>query len=147
MRGLVIAALLLQGCAAALPASAPDVEAVRIEADTAANGRRPVALDIVRVSDAALVDRLDGLDAAAWFRTRAGLRHEAGGRIAIASWEVVPGQTIALHSLPPYAAAPVVTFIYALYAAPGAHRARLAGAPPVRLRLGPDGFTTEGAAP
>ncbi|PWC44226.1 type VI secretion protein [Azospirillum sp. TSO22-1] len=145
MRGVVIAFLLLQGCAAAAPA--PGVDALHIEADAVANGRRPVAVDVVRVGDAALAERLDGLDAAAWFRTRIALRREAGGRIAIASWEVVPGQTIALHSLPPYAATPVATFVYARYATPGAHRARLAGAAPVRLRLGPDGFAAEGGAP
>ncbi len=149
MRGMVVAFLLLQGCAAATPGTATGAQgdAVRIEADAEANGRRPVAVDVVRVSDAALAQRLETLDAAGWFRARAGLRREAGGRIAIASWEVVPGQTVALQNLPPYAATPVATFVYALYAKPGAHRTRLAGATPVSLRLGPDGFTAEGQSP
>ncbi|SMH47039.1 hypothetical protein [Azospirillum agricola] len=139
-------ALLLGGCAAAGTPAGPDAGAagapvLRIAADPDANGRRPVAVDVVRVADPALARRLDGLDAAAWFRSRTALRGEAAGRIAIASWEMVPGQSVLLHSLPPFAAAPVETIVYALYATPGAHRQSVAGAAALDVRLQRDGFT------
>lgn len=147
-----MAALLLgPGCAFENPLAARSKGAaetdrttvLRIMADADANGRRPVAVDVVRVADQELAQRLATLDAAGWFRTRTALRAESGSRIAIVSWEVVPGQTIALHSLPPFAAPTAATFAYALYAASGLHRQRLAGDVAPTLRLGRDGFTVE----
>ncbi|MBP2227819.1 type VI secretion system protein [Azospirillum agricola] len=157
-RAAMLLALLLGGCAMGNSAGSPAGSAtetagapvLRIAADPDANGRRPVAVDVVRVADPALARRLDGLDAAAWFRGRAALRLEAAGRIAIASWEMVPGQSVLLHSLPPFAATPVETIVYALYATSGAHRRSVAGATALDVQLQRDGFTAgplEGGAP
>lgn len=156
MRAAVLAALLMAtGCATGTPPAASDgadrAVVLRIDAADDANGRRPVAVDVVRAGDAAMARRLDELDAAAWFRARTALRAEGGARIAIASWEMVPGQSVALRGLPPFAATPVATFVYARYATPGPHRQRLDGNPPLAVRLGRDGFAAEplagGAAP
>lgn len=138
---LLMAALLtLPGCALVRSAQAPSAEAplLRIVADAEANGRRPVALDVVRAGDAAMASRLDGLDAASWFRERPALHGAGGQRIAITSWEMVPGQSVVLNSLPPFAATPVATYVYALYATPGLHRLRVDGGAPIALRLGRD---------
>ncbi len=147
---MAMAALLLgPGCAFENPLAARSTGAaertavLRIIADADANGRRPVAVDVVRVADQGLAQRLATLDAAGWFRMRTALRAEGAGRIAIVSWEVVPGQAIALHSLPPFAGPTVATFAYALYAVPGLHRQRLADDAAPTLRLGRDGFTME----
>lgn len=142
-------ALLLAGCAADRSAR-PDVDGgasgnsapiLRIEADPDANNRHPVAVDVVRVADGALARRLGSLDAAGWFRDRAALNGEAAGRIAIASWEMVPGQSVILRSLPPFAASPSATIVFARYGTPGVHRQALDGASAPDIRLGHDGFT------
>lgn len=143
----MLLALTLAGCAAGTPAPGTgraDVPVLRIVAEPDANGRRPVAVDVVRVADPALAGRLAGLDAAGWFRDREALSAEAGSRIAIASWEMVPGQSVLLHSLPPFApsaATPPRTLVYALYGAPGAHRQTLDGAGALDVRLGRESFT------
>lgn len=145
MKRLVPAiALLLAGCATSEP-SRPTADSstamLRITADADANDRRPVAVDVVRVADAALARRIGMLDAASWFRDRAALHGEAAGRIAIASWEMVPGQSVVLRSLPPFAATPSATVVFARYGTPGAHRQLLNGGAPLDVRLGRDGFT------
>ena len=152
MRRLALTiALLLAGCAAdkAAPSTMDGgmetTPMLRITADADANGRRPVAVDVVRVADPALARRLGTLDAASWFRDRVALNGEAAGRIAIASWEMVPGQSVILRSLPPFAATPSATIVFARYGTPGAHRALLGqspdGASQLDIRLGRDGFT------
>jgi len=145
------ALLALAGCALQGPAAGGrNAEAgpavLRIAADPDANGRRPIAVDVVRAGDTAMAARLGAMDAATWFSARSTLRNEGTARIAIVSWEVVPGQTVALNSLPPFAATPVATFVYALYAAPGLHRQRVEGGAPLAVRLGRDGFTLEPTA-
>lgn len=140
----MILALTLGGCAAGVPAPGvgrADAPVLRIVADPDANGRRPVAVDVVRVADPALAGRLAGLDAAGWFRDREALSAEAGSRIAIASWEMVPGQSVLLHSLPPFATTPSQTLVYARYGAPGTHRQTLDGAGGLDVRLGRESFT------
>jgi type VI secretion system protein len=118
---------------------------LRISADADANGRRPVAVDVVRVADPALAHRIGSLDSASWFRDRAALNGEAAGRIAIASWEMVPGQSVILRSLPPFAASPSATIVFARYGTPGANRQSLGqsldGTSALDIRLGRDGFT------
>ncbi|WP_372394658.1 hypothetical protein ABMY26_01230 [Azospirillum sp. HJ39] len=145
MKHLVPAiALLLAGCAAGGP-DRPTVDAsipmLRIVADADANRRRPVAVDVVRVADAATARRIGMLDAATWFRERAALHGEAAGRIAIASWEIVAGQSVAVRSLPPVDAPPSATVIFARYGTPGAHRHLLDGTAALDVRLERDGFT------
>lgn len=146
-RFAIILALTLAGCAAGAPAPGTgraNMPVLRIVAEPDANGRRPVAVDVVRVADPALAGRLAGLDAMGWFRDREALSAEAGNRIAIASWEMVPGQSVLLHSLPPFApspATPTQTLVYARYGAPGAHRQTLDGADALDVRLGRETFT------
>lgn len=142
-------ALLLAGCAAdrsARPdanggASGNSAPILRIEADADANDRHPVAVDVVRVVDGELARRLGSLDAASWFRDRSTLNGEAAGQIAIASWEMVPGQSVILHSLPPFASNPAATIVFARYGTPGVHRQSLDGAGALDIRLGRNGFT------
>ncbi len=141
-------ALLLAGCAAdrsARPdanggASGSSAPILRIVADADTNNRHPVAIDVVRVADGELARRLGSLDAASWFRDRAALNGEAPGRIAIASWEMVPGQSVILRSLPPFAATPSATIVFARYRTPGVHRQSLDGASALDIRLGRNGF-------
>ena len=139
MRLAMALALTLAGCAAGMKNA--DAPMLRIVAEPDANGRRPVAVDVVRVADPALAGTLAGLDAAGWFRDRETLSAEAGSRIAIASWEMVPGQSVLLHSLPPFAANPSATVVYARYGTPGAHRQVLDDAGALDVRLGRESFT------
>ena len=139
----MVMAFLLGGCALSAPVGATDKPALRILADADANGRRPVALDVVRVADADTARRLDALDAAAWFRARTALVKESAGSLAVTSWEMVPGQTAQLHSLPPFAATPAATVVYARYATPGLHRQTIPGAAALEIRLERDGFTAQ----
>lgn len=140
-------ALLLAGCAAdgsmrrVTDGGKDPAPVLRITADAEANGRRPVAVDVVRVADSVLARRVGSLDAASWFRERAALNGEAAGRIAIASWELVPGQSVILRSLPPFAATPTATIVFARYGTSGLHRQSLDGMSALDIRLGRDGFT------
>jgi len=105
-----------------------------------ANENAPIALDLVHVSDRPpLAAALAELSAAQWFERRAQYRRDWPRDLDIRSWEVVPGQVLPEERL----GAPAVSddaFLFALYRAPGMHRARLAEGGRVIVRLEQDGM-------
>ncbi|HEY3599923.1 MAG TPA: hypothetical protein VGL08_20695, partial [Paraburkholderia sp.] len=58
------------------------------------NGNSPVAVDIVLVTDDAMLARVADLPAAKWFAGRADLAGTFPKSIRYRSWEIVPGQHI-----------------------------------------------------
>ncbi|EWY40918.1 hypothetical protein N825_33850 [Skermanella stibiiresistens SB22] len=143
--GLAIAVFMVQGCSALTPAPVTRIDAgdfrIQLIADADANDFRPVAVDLVQVSDAALLARIETLDAADWFRARGDVMAENPGKMSITSWEVVAAQRVALATLPPGPERPMASLVYALYGSPGTHRVRLPAGTPVVVHLARTSFT------
>lgn len=141
------AVLALQACAGAPAGPAlrqdPQGSLVSLAAEADSNGGQPVAVDVLRVADAALDAHLAGMDAAQWFRSRERILRDHPGGLAVTSWEVVSGQRIALRSLPPFDGAPVSVVVFANYQTPGAHRLTLPPDSPVHIALEAQGFRTD----
>ncbi|MDN7179001.1 hypothetical protein M0D69_13445 [Caballeronia sp. SEWSISQ10-4 2] len=89
------------------------------------NNNSPVAIDVVLVSDDAMLARLAELPASKWFSARADLASTFPKALRYWSWEVVPGQRVDVpgdtFDRPRVAAA----LVFANYANPGAHRVRI----------------------
>jgi type VI secretion system protein len=89
------------------------------------NNDAPVAVDVVLVSDRALLERIADLPASKWFSARADLAATFPQGLRYRSWEMVPGQRLTVpgdtFSGPRVAAA----FVFANYQGPGAHRVRI----------------------
>lgn len=89
------------------------------------NNNSPVAVDVVLVSDAALLARLTEMPASKWFAARDDLVSTFPKGVRYRGWEIVPGQH-ALASGDAFAGAAVVgAFVFANYQDPGAHRVRI----------------------
>ncbi|MFC0401963.1 hypothetical protein [Paraburkholderia rhizosphaerae] len=89
------------------------------------NNNAPVAVDVVLVSDRALLERIADLPASKWFSARADLAATFPQGLRYRSWEMVPGQRLDVpgdtFAGPRVAAA----FVFANYQGPGAHRVRI----------------------
>lgn len=136
---LVGLCLWLGGCAVpqALCLRPDAVRTVDLLASSDANGDRPVAVDLVFASEEPAAAALAGLSAREYFARREQLRADHPGTIRVSSWELVPGQQVAGAAT----AAPcgvAATYLFADYAAPGAHRLRLTQTGQVAVVLGAD---------
>lgn len=98
---------------------------VTLSATDDANDNSPVAVDIVLVSDAAMLERIAALPASKWFAGRDDLVSTFPKNLRFRSWEMVPGQRVELDS--DTFAGPRVAgaFVFANYQDPGAHRVRI----------------------
>jgi len=89
------------------------------------NNNSPVAVDVVFVTDEAMLARIAELPASKWFAGRADLVSTFPKSLRYRSWEFVPGQRLDVpgdsFDRPRVAAA----FVFANYAGPGAHRVRI----------------------
>lgn len=89
------------------------------------NNNSPVAVDVVFVTDEAMLARIAELPASKWFAGRADLVSTFPKSLRYRSWEFVPGQRLDIpgdsFDRPRVAAA----FIFANYGGPGAHRVRI----------------------
>jgi type VI secretion system protein len=98
---------------------------VTLVASDEANNDSPVAVDVVLVSDDAMLARIAELPASKWFAGRADLLSTFPKSLRFRSWELVPGQRLDLpadsFSGPRVAGA----FVFANYPDPGAHRVRI----------------------
>lgn len=131
LAGPALAAVLLAGCA-----DKPELrlDGVSIQAAGRANDFAPVAVDVVLVQDAKLVDELLKLNASDWFGRKEQILRDHPQGVSTHSWEVVPGQVLA-ERLPP--GPPSWTgLVFARYGSPGSHRLRLPQGGQLRLLLG-----------
>jgi type VI secretion system protein len=89
------------------------------------NNDSPVAVDVVLVSDDAMLARLADLPASKWFAGRADLANTFPKSLRYRSWEIVPGQRLEVPG--DMFAGPRVAgaFVFANYQTPGAHRVRI----------------------
>jgi len=92
-----------------------------------ANGDSAVAVDVVLISDEALLPRFDDLTAAKWFASRTDLANTYPQGLRYVGWEVVPGQRLSVPGAQFEGPRVAGAFVFARYAAPGAHRARIDG--------------------
>ncbi|MGF6380545.1 type VI secretion system protein [Paraburkholderia atlantica] len=89
------------------------------------NNNSPVAVDVVLVSDAAMLARLAEMPASKWFTARDDLVKTYPKNLRYRSWEIVPGLHLDVSG-DAFAGSRVVgAFVFANYQDPGAHRARI----------------------
>lgn len=134
--GLGVAAL--AGCS-----SGPETiqtETVDFEVTARANDDNALAVDLVMVFDQTLVAPVAELTAATWFKTRDQVRLANPTGLEVRSFEVIPGQPNTHVKIKGRSTDAIAAFIFASYASPGPHRARVDGMPAVLLRLGGKDF-------
>ncbi|HLJ65383.1 MAG TPA: hypothetical protein VKT70_14810 [Stellaceae bacterium] len=113
-----------------------------IEFDVAprANQDNPIAVDIVYVFNPQLAAELGGMTAHDWFLHRDQTRQAFPTDFDLKSFEFVPGQKGPVDEVPSRARTAVAAFVFADYASPGTHRARIDGLERILLRLGDTDF-------
>ena len=98
---------------------------VTFTASDDANNNSPVAVDVVLVSDPAMLARLAEMPASKWFAARDDLVSTYPKNLRYRSWEIVPGQHMDVSG-DAFAGSRVAgAFVFANYQDPGAHRARI----------------------
>jgi type VI secretion system protein len=102
-----------------------------------ANGRNPVALDLLLVSDKELLKELKKMTASQWFERREQivLDHPKKGELVVVSREWSPGQVVAPEGLK-VAAETKAAVVFANYFNPGEHRAVLDPRRDILIKLG-----------
>lgn len=138
--GAVIAVLVLTGCGSDLPTI--ETEQLRIIASPAANADSPVAVDLVFALDADALGTVSALPAAQWFKERDQLRLAFPSALRIVSFEVVPHHSVS-HEVTDDEEDAVGAFVFANFASPGTHRARVDQLEELTIRLGETAFTVE----
>jgi type VI secretion system protein len=120
------AALALGGCSMlGLSGEKASWSEVTFTASDDANNNSPVAVDVVLVSDAAMLARLAEMPASKWFAARDDLVSTFPKNLRYHSWEIVPSQHVDVSG-DTFAGSRVAgAFVFANYQDPGAHRARI----------------------
>ena len=105
-----------------------------------ANQNFPIAMDLVTISDKKVIAEVGKLTSKDWFERRSQVLRDTQGKVAVASWEWVPGQHAGPISV---AIAPKtrVAYIFANYINGGGHRALIDVKTPVVINLGPEDFS------
>jgi type VI secretion system protein len=130
--GLAAAGLLLLGGCASPQVS---TEGIQFQVLPEVNRNAPVALDLVLVYDPNLLAVVGKFSAGQWFAQRAALRQRFPQQLLSWQWEAVPGQPLEPFSLPEEADEALGVFLFAGYATPGLHSARLDPYKQVLIRL------------
>lgn len=132
----VLAGLALAGC---LPFGGGGVKlrGYALWSGAEANDRSPVAVDVVVVTDRALVEPVSKLAAAQWFDTRGQLLLDHPRGLQVTSLEPVPGQRLPWRRVR-WRGKAVAAFVFAAYPTPGSHRVRVDPFPWVVIHLTAD---------
>lgn len=96
-----------------------------LSASADANNDSPVAVDVVFVTDKAMLARIAELPAAKWFAARADLASTFPEAIRYQSWELVPGQHLVVPGDKLRGPRVAGVFVFADYPGPSAHRVRV----------------------
>jgi type VI secretion system protein len=104
---------------------APDWKALTLRAADDANSNSAIAVDVVLVKDAAMLDSLTNMPAAKWFATRAELQRTFPEALTVYPYELVPNQTVKLNDKKWNGQKAWAALVFAGYANAGEHRARL----------------------
>ncbi len=144
---------LLSGCSMMHPLKravgiAPSLD-LQVHITPDANADSVIPFDIVAVSDKKDVDKIDQMDAEAWFgaKGRCNFRGGPKANVQFHSWEFVPGQSSHIHLV--LKKQPRVIYGFALYSSEGKHRVDLLGASVLSLDMGQEGILvhTENSSP
>lgn len=122
------AACLLAGCGmfgGGPKAVKPDWDRLRFVTAVDANNNSPLAIDVVLITDRALVDGVSALTAAQYFAARDDMRRSQPDALVVQSLELAPGQLFEVDPKPFRAKKGWAALVFANYATPGAHRFRL----------------------
>ncbi|SHN16253.1 type VI secretion system protein [Duganella sacchari] len=152
---LLAATLLLSGCSTMRslvgmdpkPVS-PDWKSLSLRAAADANNNSAVAVDLVLIKDASMVDSLMNMPASKWYATRADLQRTFPEGLTVYPFELVPSQTLRLDDRKWNGQKAWAAVVFAGYGNPGEHRARLmlnAGAYVVQLNA--QGFAVSEVKP
>lgn len=98
---------------------------VTLSASDDVNNNSPIAVDVVLVSDEAMLSRIAEMPASKWFEVHNDLVNTFPKTLRYREWELVPGQRLDVGS--DVFAGPRVAgaFVFARYETPGAHRMRI----------------------
>lgn len=132
MRGALLSvavAMLLSGCSALgldyFKGDKVGWSQATVAAADDANGDSPIAVDVVMISDDTLMPRFAELTAAKWFSGKTDLLNTYPQGLRVQGWEVVPGQRLTVPGANFEGPRVAGAFVFARYAGPGAHRARI----------------------
>ena len=116
----------LAGCSMLFP-SGDKVkwDELTLAASDDANNDSPVAVDVVFVTDKALLERIAELPASKWFSVRGDLTGTFPNALRYQSWELVPGQRLVVPKDKLRGPRVAGVFVFADYPGPGAHRVRV----------------------
>jgi len=109
-----------------------------------ANDNSAVAVDLVVVYDARLVEPLLKLSASAWFAQKRQFLKDHPSQVEVHGWEWVPGQEVGDPSIA-YRAGARKLVLFVDYGTEGEHRAALQPQQPFNLVLGNADFAVEAA--
>jgi type VI secretion system protein len=116
----------LSGCGAlGLSGEKAKWSEVTLDASDDVNNNSPVAVDIVLVSDEAMLARIAELPASKWFAGREDLARTFPKALRYKSWEIVPGFRIEVNGETFAGPRVAGAFVFANYRDPGAHRVRI----------------------
>ena len=128
----------LAGCSSAPPEI--ETRELNFEVGAKANDDNALAVDLVLVFDLTLVAQVSELTSAVWFKTRDQVKLANPTGLEVQSFEVIPGQPGAHIDITGRSRDAIAAFVFASYASPGPHRARIDGLRSVLLRLGGKDF-------
>lgn len=117
--------------------------AVEIFVAPGANNDSALQVDVVAVYDHTLLTRLLAMPATAWFTTKPQITLDYPDGFRVWNWQLVPGTQMVATDVSPDSGKSYDILVFAGYAAPGDHRARLGKLDHVRLSMGPTGFTAQ----
>lgn len=116
----------LAGCSILFPAGDKvKWDELTLAASDEANNDSPVAVDVVFVTDKAMLDRVAELPASKWFSVRGDLVATFPDAIRYQSWELVPGQRLVVPGDKLRGPRVAGVFVFADYPGPGANRVRV----------------------
>lgn len=123
----ISAACLLTGCAmfGGPKAVKPDWKTLHVVTAVDANNDSPLAIDLVLITERALVDGVAALTAAQYFAARDDMRRSQPDALVVHSLELAPGQSFEIDPKPFRARKGWAALMFANYGTPGAHRYRL----------------------
>jgi len=112
-----------------------ELKAVVIETVPEANDNAPVAVDIVAISDSALLPAIQALTATQWFNAKSQLLRDAPDGLRIWSLELVPGSRFVADDNPLQGVPAKAILLFARYRSEGEHRLRLDNTDSLHLLL------------
>lgn len=120
---LLVLLTIMSGCSLWQPRV--DISSVVIDVALDANDNAPVAVDMVAISDVALLPQIQSLSAEQWFNAKAQLQRDAPNALHIWSLELVPGAHFVTEDNPLKGTPADAVLLFARYRSDGDHRLRL----------------------